>query len=211
MKVTITRLYDDYMTASSAVIDLESAGLPKDDISLIASNASNWYDGKLKKTNHDSDGDGVDDRVEGAGIGAGIGGTLVGGAGLLAGLGIMAIPGLGPVVAAGWLASTAIGAATGAVTGGAIGALTQAGVSEEDATLYTEGVRRGGTILSARVPAEARDRYEAILDRSAVNIHDRREAYRKLGWTGSEPAIMPVTPERVAREPVTGMDMGRMP
>ena len=35
------------------------------------------------------------------------------GVGVLAGLGMLAIPGLGPVVAAGWLASTAVGAAVG--------------------------------------------------------------------------------------------------
>ena len=77
-------------------------------------------------------------------------------AGLLAGLGLLAIPGLGPVVAAGWLAATAVGAAAGAATGGVVGALTEAGVSREDADSYAEGVRRGGTLVSARV-ADADD------------------------------------------------------
>ena len=72
-------------------------------------------------------------------------------AGLPAGLGLLAIPGLGPVVAAGWLAATAVGAAAGAATGGIVGALTEAGVSEEEAHSYAEGVRRGGTLVSARV------------------------------------------------------------
>src|SRR5580765_5781343 len=109
MMVTITRLYDDYATASQAVMDLEAAGVPSKDLSLIASNAGNWYETKttsktVKKTPKiDRDHDGVDDRVEGAEAGAGIGAVLAGGVGLLAGLGIMAIPGLGPVVAAGWL------------------------------------------------------------------------------------------------------------
>ena len=75
----------------------------------------------------DRDGDGVDDRAEGAGKGAGIGAGVGGAAGLLAGLGLLAIPGLGPVVAAGWLAATAVGAAAGAATGGIVGALTEAG------------------------------------------------------------------------------------
>jgi hypothetical protein len=70
---------------------------------------------------------------------------------LLAGLGLLA-PGLGPVVAAGWLAATAVCAAAGAATGGIVGALTEAGVSKEDAPLYAEGVRRGGTLVSARAP-----------------------------------------------------------
>jgi hypothetical protein len=58
--------------------------------------------------------DGVNDRAEAAGTGAGVGAGLGGAAGLLAGLGLLAIPGLGPVVAAGWLAATAVGATAGA-------------------------------------------------------------------------------------------------
>ena len=83
--------------------------------------------------------------------GAGIGGALGGGAGLLAGLGLLAIPGLGPVVAAGWLASTAVGAAAGAAAGGIVGALVDAGEPEEHANVYSESVRRGGTLVTARV------------------------------------------------------------
>src|SRR6185295_18500993 len=183
MKATMTRLYDDYATARGAVMDLEAAGVPANDISLIASNASNWYDGAPKKTKHDRDANGVDDRVEGAEMGAGIGAVLAGGAGLLAGLGVMAIPGLGPVVAVGWLASTALGAVAGAATGGVIGALTQAGLSEEDANVYAEGVRRGGTLVVARVPERDRDRFQAILDRSAVDIRQRAESLKQTGWT----------------------------
>ena len=108
MTVTLSRLYDDPQAAHRAVMDLEAAGIRSDDISLVASNADNWYRGDKKTTRKvDRDHDGVDDRAEGAGAGAGIGAVLGGTAGLLAGLGIMAIPGLGPVVAAGWLAATA--------------------------------------------------------------------------------------------------------
>jgi hypothetical protein len=72
-------------------------------------------------------------------------GAVVGGAaGLLAGIGLMAIPGVGPVVAAGWLVATLTGAAAGGATGGIIGALTQAGVSKEDADVYAEG--RGAAV-----------------------------------------------------------------
>jgi hypothetical protein len=125
------------------VRSLEAAGVPHSDISIVANNSDNWFNSGNKV---DRDGDGVDDRAEGAGKGAGIGAGLGGAAGLLAGLGLLAIPGLGPVVA-GWLAATAVGAAAGAATGGLVGALTQAGVSKEEAPLYAEGVRRGGCTL----------------------------------------------------------------
>jgi len=201
MTVTITRLYDDYATASQAVLDLEAAGVPSQDISLIASNADNWYDRKAKKpAKIDRNRNGVDDRTEGAEAGAGIGAVLAGGAGLLAGLGMLAIPGLGPVVAAGWLVSTAAGAVAGGAVGGVIGALTQMGTSEEDAEIYAEGIRRGGTLLSARVPDGDRARYEAILDRSAVDISERAEVYRTSGWNGFDPAATPYSTDEIRRE-----------
>ena len=116
MTVTISRLYNNYAEARDAILRLEAAGVSHGDISVIASNADNWYSDRSTKR-VDRDLDDVDDRAEGAGAGAGIGAAIGGTAGLLAGLGIMAIPGLGPVVAAGWLAA----AATGAVAGGAVG------------------------------------------------------------------------------------------
>src|SRR6059058_1953669 len=149
MTTTISRLYDTYSDAERAVTRLEEAGVPHSDISIVANNSDNWYGSRSGKV--DRDADGVDDRAEGAGKGAGIGAGIGGAAGLLAGLGLLAIPGLGPVVAAGWLASTAVGAAAGAATGGIVGALTEAGISKEDAHVYAEGVRRGGTLVSGRI------------------------------------------------------------
>ena len=74
--ITISRLYDDYDTAARAVADLERAGIPHDDISIIANNAEGWYDDDGSRTRRiDRDADGTDDRVEGAATGAGIGAT----------------------------------------------------------------------------------------------------------------------------------------
>lgn len=196
MTTTVSRLYDNYSDAQQAVRDLEAAGVSSSDISIVANNSESWFDGSKV----DRDRDGVDDRAEGAGKGAGIGAGLGGAAGLMAGLGMLAIPGLGPVVAAGWLAATAVGAAAGAATGGVIGALTEAGVSEEDANVYAEGVRRGGTLVSARVPDGDRSRLEGILDRSAVNIGDRGIAYRQSGWQRFDTSSSPYTADQVAAE-----------
>jgi hypothetical protein len=197
MTTTISRLYDNYSDAESAVRRLEDAGVPHSDISIVANNSDNWYSNKGKV---DRDRDGVDDRAEGAGTGAGVGAGLGGAAGLLAGLGLLAIPGLGPVVAAGWLASTAVGAAAGAATGGIIGALTQAGVSDEDASRYAEGVRRGGTLVSARVPDADRGRLEPILGPSSVDLRQRSAAWQKSGWTGFDAASPPLAPDDIRRE-----------
>jgi hypothetical protein len=196
MTATISRLYDNYADAKRAVQGLEAAGVPHSDISIVANNSDNWYNNK--KVDHDHDG--VDDRAEGAGKGAGIGAGVGGAAGLLAGLGLLAIPGLGPVVAAGWLAATAVGAAAGAATGGIVGALTEAGVSKEDAPLYAEGVRRGGTLVSARVPDADRARLDSVLSQSSVNLQDRSAAWRKTGWQSFDPASKPYGADEVQKE-----------
>jgi hypothetical protein len=197
MTVTISRLYDRYTDAQRAVTSLEAAGVPHSDLSIVSNNSDNWYDSDKKI---DRDRDGTDDRAEGAATGAGIGAGIGGAAGLLAGLGLLAIPGLGPVVAAGWLAATAVGASAGAATGGVVGALTQAGISEEDAPLYAEGVRRGGTLVSARVADSDRARFEAILNQSAVDLRGRSAAWQKSGWTRFDPSARPYGPEEVRRE-----------
>jgi hypothetical protein len=200
MTATISRLFDDRTAAMEAVRKLEAAGLPHSEISILSNNSDSWYSdntsGRSRTAETDTGGrvdrdrDGVDDRAEAAGTGAG----------LLAGLGLLAIPGLGPVVAAGWLASTAAGAVAGAATGGLVGALTQIGVPEDEAHAYAEGVRRGGTMVVARVADADRGRYEQILNASSVNIRDRSAAYRKTGWSKFDPSAKPFTADEVRRE-----------
>jgi hypothetical protein len=112
----------------------------------------------------------------------------------------MAIPGVGPVVAAGWLVSTLAGAVAGGAAGSVIGALTQAGVSKEDAEIYAEGLRRGGAVVSARVPDVDAARLQAVMDRSAVNIQERGAAYRQTGWESFNPSATPYTADQIRKE-----------
>ena len=199
--ITISCLYDDYSTAARVYNDLDRAGISTSDISIVANNSEGWFDKNAREPGRiDRDGNGVDDRTEGAATGAGIGGTIGGVAGLLAGLGLLAIPGLGPVVAAGWLVSTAALAVTGGAAGGLIGSLTQHGVDEDDAHGYAEGVRRGGTLVTAQVPEADAARVEAIMDRSAVNIRERAGMWEKSGWNRFNPNAPAYTPEEVRRE-----------
>ena len=108
-------------------------------------------------------------------------------------------------MAAGWLVATAAGAATGAVVGGAagglVGSLTGAGVPERDAHFYAEGVRRGGTLVTARVDDARASTAREILQRyKAVDPAVRGTAYRDTGWTSFDENAPAYTPEQVAAE-----------
>ena len=199
MTVTISRLYNSYPAAQDAVNALEAAGVKHGDISIIASNADEWYDAK-KHTFPDRDLDGKDDRAEAAGAGAGLGAAAGGAVGAATGLGLMAIPGVGPVVAAGWLVAALAGAVAGAATGSVLGALTQAGVSKDDAEVFAEGLRRGGAVVSARVADADASRLQAVMDRSSVRVSERATAYRGAGWKSFDPAGSPYTADQVRKE-----------
>jgi hypothetical protein len=185
MTTNLSRLYDTNAEAQRVVEDLKNAGIPGDDISLIA--------------NGDEDSQTSSDAAEGASAGAGLGAAVGGGAGLLAGLGVMAIPGVGPIVAAGWMAATltgvVAGAVTGAAAGGIVGALTDSGVDERDAHVYAESIRRGGSMVVVRTGEMSRGVAEAVLDRhTSVPVADRRSAYEDEGWDGFDEKRGPYNP-----------------
>lgn len=92
--------------------------------------------------------------------------------------------------------ATAAGAAAGAVAGGAaggiIGGLTSSGIPERDAHFYAEGVRRGGTLVTAKVEDALAPEAEAILKRSNwVDPTERRVSYEQQGWTGFDETLDP--------------------
>lgn len=189
---TVTGLFETYDEGRDAVSALESAGVPSSDISIVSNDATDSY---------------VSDKTEaseGAGLGAGIGAVVGGAGGLLAGLGMVAIPGVGPVVAAGWLVATLTGAAAGAVIGsaggGMVGALISSGVPEGHAHTYAEGIRRGGTLVTARVDDSLAPRAESILQQSRINIEDRRRTYSQEGWEKFDETLPPYTKEEIERE-----------
>lgn len=173
---TISHVYDSYSAASDAVHDLEAAGIPSAEISMVA----NKHVARIYADVHEMP-------KSAAGTGAGLGAAAGGTAGLLAGLGLLAIPGLGPVVAAGWAAAAAVGAvagvAAGAGIGGLVGVLRDTGMPVEHAHVYNEAVKRGGTLVTARVTDEQWKMADAILERHGpIDPHLRGDAYREEGW-----------------------------
>ncbi len=211
MTKTITRLFDSHTQALAAIDDLERAGVDHDRISIISNNADNWHAGHKHPAAGDDagplgdrNGDGENDVADGAGKGATTGGLIGGAGGLLAGLGMLAIPGLGPVVAAGWLASTAVGAVVGAAAGGAtgglLGALKEAGHSDEDANVYAEGVRRGGTLVSVKAKDDDARIEQILVQQRGVDAAVRGPAYREAGWASFDHDAQPYTRDEVAQE-----------
>ena len=99
---------------------------------------------------------------------------------------------------------------------------------DEDRHTYTEGLKRGGYLLSARVPDELAEAAEDILESSEpIDLDERSASWRQNGWAGYEagtssyagapataaysegaglaeadPAFAPVEPVSTARQPV---------
>ena len=186
MTRSVTHLFDDYGQAKNAVTELERAGFSSSEVSLV----SRYRD----------DGTLADDATSTA-TGATLGALAGGGTGLLAALGIIAIPGIGPLVAAGVLATTLVGAAGGTLVGGLLGALTDYGVDEKDAHVYSEGVRRGGTLVTVRADDARAAEAERILNgQRPVDIAARRKHYSEAGWSEYDPKAPGYTAEQIRKE-----------
>jgi len=193
MANTVVGLFDNFNDAQSAVQDLVNSGIPREDIGITANDARGEYANVGKaETGHTGGA---------AAAGAGIGAVLGGIGGILVGIGALAIPGIGPILAAGPIAAALVGAGVGAAVGGLIGALTQMGVPEEEAHVYAEGVRRGGTLVTVTTDDATVDTVSGILNRHGPIDIDRRAAeWRGRGWTGFRHEAQPLNHEEIARE-----------
>jgi hypothetical protein len=149
---TLSGLFDSYEEAQLTVHDLEDAGIPHDDVTIIWKASADASEADLTAT------------------GAGVGATLGGVGGLLAGMAGFAIPGIRPLMGAGWLVATLAGAAAGGVAGGIIAALIEAGIDEKDAHVFAKGVKRGGALITVR----AHEHEVAAVNRILKRHHPRR-------------------------------------
>jgi hypothetical protein len=187
MTRSVTHLFDDYSQARNAVAALERAGFTSSEVSVV----SRYRDDSTLAA----------DEPSGAGTGAAVGAIAGGGTGLLAALGIIAIPGIGPLVAAGVLATTLVGAAGGSVVGGLVGALTNYGVDERDAHVYSEAVRRGGTLVTVQADdARVAEAQRILSAQEPVDIAARRKYYADAGWSEYDPTAPGYTQEQIRKE-----------
>ena len=86
-------------------------------------------------------------------------------------------------MAGGKLTGAGVGALAGSAAGGLVGSLTHAGVSEDDAHVYAEGVRRGGSLVTVRADDTRVAEAERILSgHNSVDPAVRRQEYGQAGW-----------------------------
>ena len=72
---------------------------------------------------------------------------------------------------------------------------------ERHAHVYAESIRRGGTMVTAKVDDAARASIEAIMDRhSPIDPDTRGAEYRDAGWKEFDPGAKPYQPDEAEIE-----------
>lgn len=141
-------MFEDKDSAERAYQAALRRGYKQDDINVIMSDETRKkYYANSDEVIHTERGD---KSMEGLALGGALGGTTVGVLGAVVALSTtIAIPGLGLIIA-GPLAAGLVGAGAGSIAGGLLGALIGAGFDEERATIYENGIKKGGVVLTVR-------------------------------------------------------------
>jgi len=192
MTKTIVALYDHRSDAETASRDLQAAGFESSVIEILSHSdlsSGGWGDRDLSGS------------PTGTAAGTLTGDSSIGAASGMArtdlSTGYVASPNTVPATGAGLGMESGLGAGagmgtmgsggimTGTATGGMLARLTGWGIPNQDAQVYAEGVRRGGSLLKLRLEEEDVDRAMDVLERgNVVDVEERGSAYRETGWTG---------------------------
>jgi len=195
MSKTVVGLFDNFNQAQMVVNELEAAGFPRQDISMVT-HQHGISQGTATQSAADTHG------VVGSAVGGAVHGGVIGGlTGLAASLVMLAIPGVGPALAVGPLAATLSGAGLGAAGGGIIGGLSGLGIPKEEAGYYAEGIRRGSTLVSVSADDSRADEAITIFNRHhPVDIDQRSSHYTSTGYSGFNEDAPHYAPEQIAAE-----------
>jgi hypothetical protein len=166
----VTAVFPDKSSADRAYTSLHSRGYSDKEISVIMSDATleKHFAHETVKTelgNKALKGTGT-----GAVIGTAVGATIA----AIAAVGTnLILPGLGLIVA-GPLAAGLAGAGAGAATGSIVGALVGAGIPEERAKFYEDGVKKGEIVIGVH----ARDDKDAEYYANEWPTYNGKEIHR---------------------------------
>lgn len=155
---TIDHFYRTYVEAVQVVADLNAAGVPSGDISLIESEADPRLPAEVAE----------DAAQNPAGTGATMGAVVGGGIGLLDGVGAITVPYTDQLVQSGWILPTLAFAGVGAAIGAVIGAVTKVGVTNRKAHVIAEGLTRGQYLVLVRADDSVAGEIEAIMAKPRV-------------------------------------------
>lgn len=138
---SVLAVFPDHRSAEKAVRDLQTAGLPMSQLSIIGRD----FQTVEKPLGFVTTGTVA---CQGAKFGAWTGGVF----GLLVGAAFLIVPGVGPLIIAGPFAATLLGGIEGAIAGSAFGGLAGAiaslGVSKNDAIRYESEIKAGKFLLT---------------------------------------------------------------
>jgi len=94
----------------------------------------------------------------------------------------------------GAVSDTETSTSSSAVSEGILGRLRRAGVPEDESHVYAEGVRRGGSLVIARLADENVDRgLEIMSNYRPVDIDERGSQWRTEGWSKYDESAGPYT------------------
>jgi len=89
---------------------------------------------------------------------------------------------------------TGVSTPSTAASTGILGRLRRAGVPEDDSHMYAEGVRRGGSLVIARLSDDDVDRgLEIMSSHRPVDIDERGSRWRQEGWSRYDESAGPYT------------------
>jgi len=169
MTKTVVALYDSASDAETVIRELSNAGFTDAEVvdnSAIGSDRAAWRDTDTTDA------------------------SLAGGAPGVIGTPLGAAPETGLAATSG----TASSGITGAASGGIMGRLRRAGVPDDEAHMYAEGVRRGGSLVIARLADDNVDRgLEIMSNYRPVDIDERGSLWRSEGWTRYDESAGPYT------------------
>ena len=146
----LTGSFKDRESAEGAYKRLRERGYTDDEINIMMSDDTRkkFFDKREEDTSFGNK------AMEGLGAGSAIGGAVGATVGIIAALGTsLIIPGLGFIVA-GPIAAGLAGAGAGGITGGIVGALIGAGIPEDRAKKYEEGIKDGNIVMGVQPRSE---------------------------------------------------------
>jgi hypothetical protein len=182
---TVVALYNHFADARAAVASAIKAGAPLDRFALMANDSNGDHPGltvnpAYAREQFDEDSTKQSRFITLGEVGIGLGGLI----GFLGYISPIDIPGIDALTAMGgaWVPVVVL-AVVGGVIGVVIGLVTGRDLSGQDAALYTEGLKNGGTLVTVTVDEGIAGKIaEAFKGHGPVKLEERPDDWSAEGW-----------------------------